>query len=194
VAAGALGRAAARSALVNSPAPANGHRASSARSCFTTRDLKRQNCSLREINMTLSMAFVAPARSRSFAFSVLPQSGFMQNGRRCVAAAQVYSGRNHAKDGDGNRPSSASYYMHLLVQRASRCPQEDDLFRPSVAVIFLGVASNPLCAALIWPRFHSDAAMRYMGARAAKMMPPHTAPPSPRIVLARRSATGRPLR
>ena len=39
VAAGALGRAAARSALVNSPAPANGHRVSSARSCFTSRDL-----------------------------------------------------------------------------------------------------------------------------------------------------------
>jgi hypothetical protein len=44
--------------------------------------------------------------------------------------------------------------MHLPGQRASRCPQEDDLFRPSVAAIFVGVAWNPLCAALIWARFH----------------------------------------
>jgi hypothetical protein len=34
--------------------------------------------------------------------------------------------------------------MHLPGQRASRCPQEDDLFRPSVAAIFVGVAWNPL--------------------------------------------------
>jgi len=53
----------------------------------------------------------------------------MQNGRRCVAAAQVYLGENVPKTGDGNRPSSASYYMHLPGQRASRCPQEGDLFR-----------------------------------------------------------------
>ena len=34
--------------------------------------------------------------------------------------------------------------MHLPGQRASRCPQEDDLFRPYVAAIFVGVARNPL--------------------------------------------------
>jgi hypothetical protein len=52
----------------------------------------------------------------------------MQNGRRQTAAAQVYW-EKRAKDGDGNRPSSASYYMHLPGPRASRCPQEGDLFR-----------------------------------------------------------------
>jgi hypothetical protein len=34
--------------------------------------------------------------------------------------------------------------MHLPGQRASRCPQEDGLFRPSVAAIFVSVAWNPL--------------------------------------------------
>ena len=59
-------------------------------------------------------------------------------------------GRKRAKD--GNRPSPASYYMHLPGQRASRCPQEDDLFRPSVAAIFVGVAWNALCAQHLFGR------------------------------------------
>jgi hypothetical protein len=67
----------------------------------------------------------------------------MQNGRRCVAAAQVYWEETCQ---GWESPIAGKLYMHLPGQRASRCPQEDDLFRPSVAAIFVGVAWNALCA------------------------------------------------